>query len=1139
MSKASKGIFEESATPGSTEYFTGSQSSAIMQMTMSLAGPVLLYDGGGSLVGAYPTIQAAIDAASNGYTVSASAGTYSESVVVDKDITLEGPNAGIAGTDVRGDEAILDGQIEIIASGATIDGFRLVGHAPGSLGNTAVEVLAGDFALTNSVLDGNGDVAIITSSVSGLDVGHNLIRGYSIGLYVSGPETSGSIHDNRFQGAGGPQTGLGNGVNSETSHVAIANNVFDGLYAGSLNLFPFGPDSVDLEDYVSGNTITNSGPARPVQILPTQATHEILGTDFNEAFDGETAAGSYGVSGAFGFDGRGGDDRAWGGEAGDSLTGGSGDDRLFGNGGGDMLTGGTGDDLIEGGAGDDTIAGGDDMDTAVYGGDRSGYAVTVITDPNGRATGFTAVSDTDSGNGDSGTDSLSGVEKLQFGDVTLDLGQPVQLYDSGGTLVGTFDTIQQAIDAAAAGATISVAAGSYNEVLNVDKDVTIVGSNAGKAGDDLSRGAEAVIKGAYMSADGATLDGLKVGYDGTLVAGNPTGILVTHDGVTLTNLVIDGIDQGSSSGITTTYNGGVSGLAISNNLITDFFWGAYLNPTTGFTATGNTFTSNTAVDIAGDDWASGTQIGGNNFPDSITHIGYSTNQSDFDFDQFLAGAPNSFGGTGRAISVTGRGDGDAGGQHLHGTAHNDSLNDSSAAPSGVDGILNGEGGDDRLTGNAGNDVLIGGAGNDILRGGVGIDTAGYADAIAAGTIAAVADGDPSAGGAQPGWTVTTATQGTDSLTGVEIVNGAEGGKILLVGSGGFATIQQAINAADDGDTILVAAGVYDEDLLIDKGVTIRGAQADVAVGGRNAASGAGETTIIGQARVTATENVTVNGVRFLNDATTSGSGRAIHFETGGGAEGHLVTDSIFWSTVSGGGADDRAVSTQVITDGLITIADNLISGTSQGQFGTASWGRGLWFDGGGVDLVFTGNVVDWTRTGLNLDMSGDSTANVSSNVLRGLGTGMALGIDSVGLTVAGNTVERVGTEFSFRNITTGATFDAGAAIGTLTPVGDSNDLVVVLGGSGNDALTGTSGADVIDGNNSPTAPNADDGDVLSGGGGNDQLFGRGGDDVLDGGTGDDSMSGGTGNDVYVVDSTGDTVAETSGTDEIRTTLASV
>ena len=44
---------------------------------------------------------------------------------------------------------------------------------------------------------------------------------------------------------------------------------FDGIYAGSLNLFPFGPDPVDLNTYVFGNTITDSGAERPIQICPT------------------------------------------------------------------------------------------------------------------------------------------------------------------------------------------------------------------------------------------------------------------------------------------------------------------------------------------------------------------------------------------------------------------------------------------------------------------------------------------------------------------------------------------------------------------------------------------------------------------------------------------------------------------------------------------------------------------------------------------------------------------------------------------------------------------------------------------------------------------------------------------------------
>ena len=130
--------------------------------------------------------------------------------------------------------------------------------------------------------------------------------------------------------------------------------------------------------------------------------------------------------------------------------------------------------------------------------------------------------------------------------------------------------------------------------------------------------------------------------------------------------------------------------------------------------------------------------------------------------------------------------------------------------------------------------------------------------------------------------------------------------------------------------------------------------------------------------VTPTGNVNLDGLRFLNDGTTTGGGASnptLQIVTGD--NGHAVTNSIFWSTVAGGanGVDDRAIIGNPSATGTISITDNLISGTSQGQFGTASWGRGIWFDGGGVDLVVTGNAIQWTRTGINLDMSGDSTVD--------------------------------------------------------------------------------------------------------------------------------------------------------------------
>ena len=101
-----------------------------------------------------------------------------------------------------------------------------------------------------------------------------------------------------------------------------------------------------------------------------------------------------------------------------------------------------------------------------------------------------------------------------------------------------------------------------------------------------------------------------------------------------------------------------------------------------------------------------------------------------------------------------------------------------------------------ITGNSGDNILTGGGGSDTIDGGGGIDTAVYT-----GAVTATASGG--------GWSVNGGVgEGTDTLSNVEVINDAGSGNILLVGNGGYASISAAIDAAVDGDTIIVAAGTW-------------------------------------------------------------------------------------------------------------------------------------------------------------------------------------------------------------------------------------------------------------------------------------------------------------------------------------------
>jgi len=494
---------------------------------------------------------------------------------------------------------------------------------------------------------------------------------------------------------------------------------------------------------------------------------------------------------------------------------------------------------------------------------------------------------------------------------------------------------------------------------------------------------------------------------------------------------------------------------------------------------------------------------------------------------------------------------------------------------GLDGedVIAGGAGNDSLDGGDGSDTLEGGEGDDNLEGGVGVDTAVYAEAVTVDQL--TANGST--------WTVTSPPEefngfssaalgfGSDTLSGVEIVQSSSG-NILLVGSGGFATIQEAVDAAQVGDTIMVAAGEYNETVTVDIDVTILGANHGVAGNGERG----DESVVTGGFLITA-DGVSVDGFEITggvpeilfggdrpygvfiagdnasvinNVFSGAAAGDAGPFGAASTASGFDISDNSVNDWQQGGyifdGADgaihdnlfaDNANG--VVTESLLTIIhDNTFEGSTDADIAATPLD----------DVNVTSIIYDNTHSvGLNRPITvflngpngqsvvGSNTAttyradahNGSATILAGTGSDTLSWAGASQVITADLAAGTSSAPFGVVNFTGIENVTGGSANDTLSGSTGANTL---NGGAGQDTLNGLGGADSLYG--------GDDADALNGGGDNDWLFGQLGDDTLNGGAGTDAMSGGEGNDTYVVDAGGDAIteAENEGTDLVQSSV---
>jgi Ca2+-binding RTX toxin-like protein len=624
----------------------------------------------------------------------------------------------------------------------------------------------------------------------------------------------------------------------------------------------------------------------------------------------------------------------------------------------------------------------------------------------------------------------------------------------------TFTTIQDAIAAASAGDTISVAAGTYTGDITVDKQLFFEGAQLGIAGTDAARApvltgggaltgagaGEAVITGRFIvnaGVDDVRVDGFA--FFNNVNNFNPARIDVKGDNFTFQNNQFLDVTPGSVGNIL------VGGTPDLNNPPQG--GGATFDDNLFQKATG---TGNPTLQLHGPDvtFTNNTVINGPLFLTPLPNASNKPNAPEMS-DQTLIVTGNTFTnsfrsglgfvmgdfanlGTSDITVQQAIADGNLliSGNTFNGAAVNvitgpDFDDDMSALATEFADEIRGQDGDDTLVGLAGNDTLNGQDGDDSLRGdigddtligGIGTDWASYANASGNVTV------DLSA--AQPR---SFGADGNDSLSSIENVLGGNGNDSIL--GDGLANLLDGGNGND----------------------TLDGGEGDDSLYG-----GAG------------------------NDWAS--------YANAGGA----VTVDLSAGTSSGADGNDDLTEIENVLGG---IGNDSILGDGQANVLDGGAGNDSIFGGAGNDTVIGGQGRDSLDGGTDIDLvdfsavTGNITKNTFSNQFNvsGVGSSTLVGFERF-LLGSGN-------DQVFLNQSTDNTVDGGAGDdGIFTGFGNDS----VFSGIGNDAVVGRVGDDTLDGGIGD--------DELFGEEGNDSLLGGDGEDSLDGFTGDDTLDGGAGND---------------------------
>ncbi|MCZ7567881.1 MAG: right-handed parallel beta-helix repeat-containing protein [Ardenticatenaceae bacterium] len=207
--------------------------------------------GGDTPGSAKKTIQAAVNQVLAGGTVIVAAGTYNESVVIDKSLTLQS-STGAASTIINGNSATENYyMVSIEADNVTLDGFTITNplyNASADASGVVTNLGKSNIRITNNIIHdigtstrspvSFGTFGINVGPVNGLEIDHNTIysiknsdaSSWAMGIFVWGNDTNDTaksinIHDNVIHDITNPSN-FNDGINAggDSANVVISNN---------------------------------------------------------------------------------------------------------------------------------------------------------------------------------------------------------------------------------------------------------------------------------------------------------------------------------------------------------------------------------------------------------------------------------------------------------------------------------------------------------------------------------------------------------------------------------------------------------------------------------------------------------------------------------------------------------------------------------------------------------------------------------------------------------------------------------------------------------------------------------------------------------------------------------------------------